>query len=97
MRRFARFGTICTFKKREKHPWLNPATLISVFRVFYVGQIIPNLRIKKRLQKEGFPITIAKFLRTATLKNICEQLLPPQTYVKEMLSRKRSLLKWIPG
>ena len=86
MRRFARFGAICTIKKTRK-----------TSMAFYVGQIIPNLRIKKRLQKEGFPINIAKFLRTATLKNICEQLLPPQTYVKEMLSRKRSLLKWMSG
>ena len=31
--------------------------------------------IKKRLQHRCFPVAIAKFLRTSTLKNICEQLL----------------------
>ena len=31
--------------------------------------------IKKRLQHRYFPVKIAKFLRTITLKNICERLL----------------------
>ena len=31
--------------------------------------------IKKRLQCRGFPVKIAKFLRTPILKNICELLL----------------------
>ena len=31
--------------------------------------------IKKRLQHRCFPLNIAKFLRTPTLKNICERLL----------------------
>ena len=31
--------------------------------------------IKKRLQHKVFPVDFAKFLKTLTLKNICEQLL----------------------
>ena len=30
--------------------------------------------IKKRVQHRCFPVTIAKFLRTSVLKNICERL-----------------------
>ena len=30
--------------------------------------------IKKRLQNRCFPVSIAKFLRTPILKNICKQL-----------------------
>ena len=33
--------------------------------------------IKKRLQYTCFPVKFAKFLRTSTLKNICERLLLP--------------------
>ena len=31
--------------------------------------------IKKRLQHRCFPVNIAQFLRTPTLKNVCDQLL----------------------
>ena len=37
--------------------------------------VLASLFNKKRLQHRCFSINIAKFLRTPTLKNICEQLL----------------------
>ena len=36
--------------------------------------------IKKRLQHRLFPVNIAKFLRTAILKSICELLLLKGTF-----------------
>ena len=38
--------------------------------------------IKKRLQHRCFPVKFAKFLRTPTLKNICERLFPTAVNLK---------------
>ena len=44
--------------------------------------------IKKRLEHRGFPVNIATFLRTPTLKNICEQLLlSSYTHIAQCNSR----------
>ena len=40
-----------------------------------VAGLNPCNFIKKRLQDIRFPVTIAKFLRTPILKNICDRLL----------------------
>ena len=38
-------------------------------------QTWPAFSLKRRLQRRCFPVSIAKFLRTPVLKNICERLI----------------------
>ena len=47
--------------------------------------------IKKRLQHRFFSVNIAKFLRTLTLKNICERLLLKKRNLHELLQEKMNL------
>ena len=58
-------------------PFKNFAVFTSkhlCWRLFLIKLQTCNF-IKKRLQHRYFPVNIAKFLRTSTLKNICERLL----------------------
>ena len=56
---------MCSVKKR----------VLIKFRKFHRKTLVLESVLKKRLQHRCFPVKHAKFLITAILKNICEQLL----------------------
>ena len=58
-----------------------------------VVDLKPAILLKKRLWHRCFPLNFAKFLRTPTLKNICERLLlVAGWWTTSKLSRRHSLL-----
>ena len=44
LRRLAQFGTIFTFKNREKHPWRSVLVklLVEAFHIFKIAQMTPG-------------------------------------------------------
>ena len=53
----------------------NFATFTGKHLCWNLKALRPATLLKKRLQHRCFPVNIAKFLRTPTLKNICKRLL----------------------